>query len=173
MQPSCEIPTCGIGEVATHENFRRRGIATKLLERSTSYMKENNFALSVLHTSTASKLYESLGWTPAPREFLTRRIPFDLFSSQESIAQVEIFPSDDSKLFEGTTLEQLMTIYSRTSKRYNGPIVRDHVDYWKCWVNNETGKILWHEEYRTPRRYSIHLGGSLVGLVVLQFGNEV
>ncbi|GJQ08732.1 hypothetical protein GpartN1_g523.t1 [Galdieria partita] len=168
---SCETRTCGVGEVSTHENFRRRGIAKTLLEKSCSYMSENGFALSVLHTGTARKLYEGLGWTPVTRLFLTRRIPFDLYSTGDLAAQVEVRPCH-SEIFEENYLRKLMTVYNRTSIKYNGPIVRDHEEYWKNWVDNESGKISWHDEKRTPRKFSVHIRGNLAGFVVLQFGSE-
>ncbi|EME32457.1 GCN5-related N-acetyltransferase isoform 1 [Galdieria sulphuraria] len=168
---SCETSTCGVGEVCTHENFRRRGIARMLLERSLSYMSENRFALSVLHTGTASKLYEGLGWTPVTREFFTRRIPFDLYSSWNVASPIEVCPCE-SEIFEEECLERLMTVYNRTSVKYNGPIVRDHEDYWKKWVQNESGKICWRDERRTPRKFALRIQGSLAGFVVLQFGSE-
>ncbi|EME32458.1 GCN5-related N-acetyltransferase isoform 2 [Galdieria sulphuraria] len=170
-QSSCETSTCGVGEVCTHENFRRRGIARMLLERSLSYMSENRFALSVLHTGTASKLYEGLGWTPVTREFFTRRIPFDLYSSWNVASPIEVCPCE-SEIFEEECLERLMTVYNRTSVKYNGPIVRDHEDYWKKWVQNESGKICWRDERRTPRKFALRIQGSLAGFVVLQFGSE-
>jgi hypothetical protein len=58
----------GIGEVAVHPDYQRRGIATKLLEMSKQHMKTSPLysqlpvTLSVLHTGTQAPLYEKSGW---------------------------------------------------------------------------------------------------------------
>lgn len=166
---SHEVRTCGIGEVATHENFRRKGIASLLLEKSISYMLDNQFALSILHTGNASKLYEGLGWKPVTRQFFTRRIPSDLYTPRDSTLEIS---TCGSEIFEENSLDRLMSVYSKSSIKYDGPIVRDNKEYWKKWIDNETGKVSWNEELRTPRKFSVYLGGTLAGFVVLQFGNE-
>eukprot|EP00871_Galdieria_phlegrea_P006074 jgi/Galph1/954/GphlegSOOS_G5704.1 len=161
-----KVKVCGIGEVCTHENYRGRGIATKLLEHSISYMTESKFALSLLHTGTASKLYESLGWVAVGREYRSRRIRSPLYSTLPIDLTVEVCSGE---IFEGQWLESLRDIYNNCSINYNGPVVRQDIQYWKQWVNEETGTTAWRISELTPKRFKVLFKNIPVGFVVLQF----
>jgi len=50
----------GIGEVSTSKDYRRRGLATKLLKMAISYMEEKHMPVSALGGD--EKIYSELGW---------------------------------------------------------------------------------------------------------------
>jgi predicted acetyltransferase len=56
-----EIRLGGIGSVATHPDFERRGISSELLRRAIAEMKRRGMALSLLFTGRVS-FYERLDW---------------------------------------------------------------------------------------------------------------
>lgn len=67
-----EILLGGIGGVCTHRNFRKRGIAKKMLEKSAKLLKDKNCDIALLATdiNKLGKLYESIGFVPLNRKFV-------------------------------------------------------------------------------------------------------
>jgi predicted N-acetyltransferase YhbS len=55
------VPLGGVGSVATHPDYERRGIASELLNRAIAEMTRRGMALSLLFTARVS-FYERLGW---------------------------------------------------------------------------------------------------------------
>src|SRR5215813_14270474 len=52
----------GIGSVATHESFRRRGVSSELLVAAIERMRARGMALSLLFAGAAQPLYARHGW---------------------------------------------------------------------------------------------------------------
>lgn len=52
---------CGLGKMAVAHEYRKNGVANKLLETAMLYMKVNDFDLSILWASVL-KLYEKFGY---------------------------------------------------------------------------------------------------------------
>ena len=56
----------GIGSVATHPEYERRGLATLLLRRAIEEMQRRGHCLSLLFTGRLS-FYDRLGWESVPQ----------------------------------------------------------------------------------------------------------
>lgn len=61
----------GIGGVCTHSEFRRRGIAQKLLQESMKVLKRNKCDIAFLNTdiNRLASLYGKVGFVPLQREY--------------------------------------------------------------------------------------------------------
>jgi predicted N-acetyltransferase YhbS len=105
----------GIGSVATHPDYERRGIASELLRRVIGGMKERGHALSLLF-ATRIPFYERLGWVqlPHPTWTLTRTAP-----AREL----------DSRPFVASDLDRIERIYDYYNLHANASAVRDR-RYW-------------------------------------------
>ncbi len=107
------IPIGGIGSVATHPDYERRGIATELLRRAIDDMERRGHALSLLFAARIS-FYQRLDWVQLlrPAWSLTRS------SSAQS-----------SRPFVATDLDRVERIYDYYNLRADGSVVRDR-RYW-------------------------------------------
>ncbi len=72
-----EIPYGGIADVATHPDWRKRGLSAKLLEESICYMHSTSLPLSMLFTGRYSH-YARHGWVQIPQSVLHAEVPADL-----------------------------------------------------------------------------------------------
>jgi predicted N-acetyltransferase YhbS len=105
----------GIGSVATHPEYERRGIATELLRHAIRDMKARGHALSLLFTARVS-FYERLDWLLIMRPIWTLTRSGDLAPAA-------------SRPFTKFDLERIERIYDYYNLRANGSAVRDR-RYW-------------------------------------------
>jgi predicted acetyltransferase len=78
--------SCGsIGDVVTSPEYRRQGIATKLLRWCIEEMERDGIAVSYLHTGPQAPLYEKLGWFEVP---MTRTYMKMVLSKSEHFKQL-------------------------------------------------------------------------------------
>lgn len=64
----------GIGHVATHPDFRGRGLSTALLNRAIERMEQGGYHLSLLYTGI-NEFYARLGWRTIPIDELSGLLP--------------------------------------------------------------------------------------------------
>ncbi len=105
----------GIGSVATHPQFERRGIATELLRHAVRDMESRGHALSLLFAARIS-FYERLDWVQISRPTWT------LTRTAEKYPVV-------SRPFAERDLERIERIYDYYNLRANASTVRDR-RYW-------------------------------------------
>lgn len=120
----------GIGEVSTHPEYRRRGLATQLLKDAIRFMEEREIAISSLHGS--QRIYSVEGWESVPRYYAKKTFPIE--GSAEFDTEWAIRPVD----FQSQTeLAQIAALYDGYSRKFNGTFVRDNPAYWNDWVRAE------------------------------------
>ncbi|MEK3724683.1 GNAT family N-acetyltransferase [Paenibacillus sp. FSL H8-0034] len=64
---SLELKLGGIGNVSTLPEYRKRGLAQRILRRQSEFMKQNGYDLSLLNTNIQS-FYEQVGWFSYPKK---------------------------------------------------------------------------------------------------------
>jgi ribosomal protein S18 acetylase RimI-like enzyme len=66
-----DITLGGFGGVCTHSEFRRQGIATKLLKEGMKILKDNKCGIAFLNTdpNRLASLYNKIGFVPLQREY--------------------------------------------------------------------------------------------------------
>jgi len=117
----------GIGEVSTHPEYRRRGIATQLLKDSIQFMEDRDIAVSVLFGS--QRIYSIEGWEKVPRYYARQ------FFSAEKASAWEVRRANFDDAVEVTRIADL---YDRYARKFNGTLVRDDMMYWTKWVRTES-----------------------------------
>uniref|UniRef100_A0A6B2LAW5 N-acetyltransferase domain-containing protein n=1 Tax=Arcella intermedia TaxID=1963864 RepID=A0A6B2LAW5_9EUKA len=150
----------GLGEVSTHKEFRRRGIASKLLKMALCYMEENGMEISML--SGDQSIYTGVGYKKIECAFLRTVVSIDKPSPQGPYNITKTKFTDLSAIQK----EQIQSIYNANLK-YGG-LVRTP-EYWESWVAAElalcehtyliehSGKVLafLHFTLENPRTLSI------------------
>ena len=124
------VPAGGIGEVSTLPQYRRHGLATRLLQDSIRFMEARGIVISALNGS--QRIYTAEGWERIPRYF-ARTVMRAKSSGAYHIRPVDF----DSE----TEREQLANLHDAYSRRFNGVFVRDHPKYWSDWMPTESPKI--------------------------------
>lgn len=107
----------GIGSVATHPEYQRRGIATELLRHAIRDMEGRGNALSLLFTARIS-FYERLGWVQMVRPTWT-------------LTRTPATRSSASRPFALPDLGRIERIYDYYNLRANTSAVRDR-RYWRA-----------------------------------------
>lgn len=143
----------GIGAVATWPEYRRSGIAKKLMYRSLEDMRDKGQTISFLHPFHVG-FYRKLGW----ELIATRRhykIPTEsLRRKWQGEGYVRRIARD---------LPLLNKIYEKYAEQYNGMLLRD--DYW--WEN----KILADKEMDISVAYNE--AGEAEGYIIYKVRNSV
>ena len=121
------ITVGGIGEVSTRPEYRRRGIATQLLQDSIGFMESRDIAVSLLFGS--QKIYSIEGWEKVPRYYARQS-----FTAEKASAW-EVRPANFDDDVEVTRIADL---YDRYARKFNGTLVRDEMAYWTQWVRTES-----------------------------------
>lgn len=121
------VPAGGIGEVSTLPQYRRRGLATRLLQDAIRFMEARGIVISALQGS--QRIYSVEGWERIPRYFAR------VMMAAKAGGAFHIRPADFDSAKER---EQLARLYDAYSRRFNGVFVRDHPDYWRDWVRTES-----------------------------------
>jgi GNAT superfamily N-acetyltransferase len=114
-----EIVLGGIGSVATLPEYRRRGLATALLERAIDEMCARGMALSLLFSDRES-FYGGLGWVPL-------RHPVHVVHPADGVPRA---PSHPVRLFREGDLSAVEQLYDGYMRDLDVCTVRDAA-YWK------------------------------------------
>ena len=123
------ITVGGIGEVSTHPEYRRRGIATQLLKDSIRFMEDRDIAVSSLHGS--QRIYAMEGWEKVPRYHARQSF------TAEKESEWEVRPANFDDEAE---VKRIAELYDRYARKFNGTFVRDELAYWTQWVRTESSK---------------------------------
>lgn len=118
------IPTGGIGPLFTRRDFRGRGIASNLVERAATAMRERGMELSLVF-SNESRLFQRLGWNAwrGQRTILRRsdqKPPARARSSEA--AEIEIVALEPQR---DRALAAVKAIHNAYSGSRNGTVIRD------------------------------------------------
>jgi predicted N-acetyltransferase YhbS len=110
----------GIGSVATHSDYRGRGVSSDLLERAIERMRARGMWLSLLFAAPVAPLYERLGWQRLPAPLM--RLTPDPGSSAPRISPGRAFRPEDQW--------QVSALYEAYCEPLSGPTLRD-ARYWR------------------------------------------
>lgn len=120
----------GIGNVATHPEYRGMGLTHTILKRQTEWMDRNGFDLSLLSTGI-NAFYEKLGWQTFEEKSLT-------LTQFPELSQVGY----DVSVMVDQDLEQIKDLYKEFSNQFIGPRIRSS-SYWELAMKNgERGRLL-------------------------------
>ena len=119
----------GIGEVSTHPEYRRRGLATQLLKDSIRFMESRDIVMSSLHGS--QRIYSIEGWEKVPRYYARQ----PLTAKKQVAWDVRRANFDDA-----AEVKRIADLYDGYARKFNGTFVRDDMAYWREWVRSESPK---------------------------------
>jgi len=119
------IPTGGLGPLYTRPGFRGRGVATTLVERAATAMRERGMELSLVLSSGEPSLFQRLGWNAwrGQRSILRRsdhKPPAPSRVSEK--AEVEIVALEPQR---DRALAAVKAIHNAYSGSRNGTVIRD------------------------------------------------
>ncbi|MFX3636218.1 MAG: GNAT family N-acetyltransferase [Candidatus Pristimantibacillus sp.] len=112
------LKTGALGSVGTDPNYRGMGLAHKILNAQTVYMKETDYDISLLLASKHA-FYEKAGWRLIPETAYAIEKP----ASFEQQSSYEIIP------FEPRYLDDIRSIYEQFSQNRTYTVVRNET-YW-------------------------------------------
>jgi predicted N-acetyltransferase YhbS len=113
------VPMGGIGSVATHPEYRRRGLAARLMTLQAEAMRARGMLIGLLFSGLRS-FYESLGWVQIPMPVLAIHAP---------PAPVTMPADLRLRSFEARDLPEIRRIYAGYCDAISGSTVRDAA-YW-------------------------------------------
>ncbi|MBN6186637.1 GNAT family N-acetyltransferase [Aneurinibacillus sp. BA2021] len=126
------VSVAGIGNVATHPDYRGRGLTHHILRHQLPWMKEKRYDLSLLFTGIP-KFYEKLGWVPVQEAVHTFH-----WKQRED----RLLPATDPLHIHSFRAEDkagIQKLYDRCSQRYRGARVRSE-SYWEQAIFKRIGK---------------------------------
>ena len=130
------LRAAGIGSVATHPDYRRRGLATALLRHTIALLRRDGYHLSFLGTEIAAPFYERLGWRIV-------RQPSHGAPAAEAAALPER-PGLTIRPFQPSDLTILALIHAQATRGRTGAVARS-LRYWTdhlSWVDDNAGGFL-------------------------------
>lgn len=133
---NCTLDCGGIANVATHPDYRERGVATKLMQMALEICKRNNWHISSLFTGYGSRgyrIYRSMGYanTTFINEYIGVRECVERVLMKLLNLKFELSDMDSSDL------DDVMKVYEEYSFNVSGCCERN-IDYWKNKILNKT-----------------------------------
>ena len=89
----------GVGGVTTHPDYRKRGIATRLMEHAADYMRDDGYDLGLLFTEIPAGFYRRLGWCCVPLTGFHAELRHP---AKRGRSALEVLPFDESRDLEET-----------------------------------------------------------------------
>jgi ribosomal protein S18 acetylase RimI-like enzyme len=126
----------GIGSVATHPDYRRRGLATALLRDTLALLHREGYHLSFLGSEVAASFYERLGWRIV-------RQPSHGAQAAEAATLPER-PGLTIRAFAPSDLATVARIHARATRGRTGAVARS-LRYWAdhlSWIDDDPGGFL-------------------------------
>lgn len=121
----------GIGEVCTLEEYRKQGIAGKLIDRAIEYMHENGINISMLLGD--QHLYQKKGW-----EFYSPKISVCLIDKPKKCNNIRRVSYEND-------IRVINSIYHEYNKSSIGPIKRNE-KYYSNWIKAENKDVFVYDE---------------------------
>jgi hypothetical protein len=130
------LRAAGIGSVATHPDYRRRGLATALLRDTLALLRRDGYHLSFLGSEVAAAFYERLGWRII-------RQPSHGAPAAEAAALPDR-PGLTIRAFAPSDLTAVARIHARATHGRTGAVARS-LRYWTdhlSWIDDDAGGFL-------------------------------
>jgi predicted acetyltransferase len=124
------ITVGGIGEVSTLPEYRRRGIATRLLKDAIQFMEDRDIVISLLFGS--QRIYSIEGWEKVPRYYAKQPM------TAKNRSEWKIRPANFD---DESEVKRLSDLYDGYARKFNGTVVRDDIAYWTKWVRTESPNV--------------------------------
>jgi predicted acetyltransferase len=141
------LRAAGIGSVATHPDYRRRGLATALLRDTLALLRRDGYHLSFLGTEVAAPFYERLGWRIV-------RQPSHGAPAAEAAALTK-WPELTIRPFAPSDLTAVARIHARATRGRTGAVARSP-RYWTdhmSWIDDDPGGFLVAASGRGPSAF--------------------
>ena len=130
------LRAAGIGSVATHPDYRCRGLATALLRDTLALLHREGYHLSFLGTEVAPAFYERLGWRTVLQ-------PSHGAPAAEA-ARLPDRPGLTVRPFAPSDLTAVARIHARATRGRTGAVARS-LRYWAdhmSWIDDDAGGFL-------------------------------
>ncbi len=111
----------GIGGVTTHPDYRRRGLATRLMAHAAEYMRDDGYDLGLLFTMIPARFYRRLGWSCVPLMGFHAKLHRPPPPVRPAL---EVLPFDESR-----DLAETVALYQRYNNGRSGSLLRPR-PYW-------------------------------------------
>ncbi|SDM96537.1 Acetyltransferase (GNAT) domain-containing protein [Fictibacillus solisalsi] len=137
-----EVKTAGIGNVATHPDYRGHRLTHRILEEVEQKLLERQYGLSNLFTGIPG-FYEKAGWQ-------TVNQPVPIIQAGHMKQEWDGAIPDgklDIQAVTGNDLESILAIYEAFSTPLNGPRIRSE-DYWKKQIENKNDNDIFQKAVR-------------------------
>jgi len=137
------LRAAGIGSVATHPDYRRRGLATALLRDTLALLRREGYHLSFLGTEVAAPFYERLGWriVRQPSHGAPAAEAARLYGGQAALPER---PGLTIRPFAPSDLTAVARIHARATRGRTGAVARS-LRYWAdhlSWIDDDPGGFL-------------------------------
>ncbi len=111
----------GIGGVTTHPDYRKRGIATRLMAHAAEYMRDDGYDLGLLFSAIPARFYLRLGWCCVPLTGFGAELRSP---PKRERSALEVLPFDETR-----DLEETVALYQRHNAGRSGSMLRPR-PYW-------------------------------------------
>ena len=114
----------GIGGVCTHPDYRRRGLASRLMAHTCQVLRAEGYELGLLFTLVPARFYRRFGWCSVPLMGFRAELPRRAEPGRDAPEGPAIEP------FEATRdLEETVALYGRYNGGRSGTVLRPR-PYW-------------------------------------------
>ncbi|KAJ3006703.1 hypothetical protein HKX48_009505 [Thoreauomyces humboldtii] len=130
LQTGSDAPIAAIGDVATHPNHLRRGLARRVIESGERHvLVQGTAALAILHTGSAKPLYEKLGYVCIPMRMGTILVP-----------SITVPPSfvDGNEVVDFNDPDHVALMVRLHDRQAPPGSFKRSERYWKEWVASES-----------------------------------
>ncbi|MDN4525587.1 GNAT family N-acetyltransferase [Fictibacillus fluitans] len=126
-----EVKTAGIGNVATHPDYRGHRLTHRILKEIEQKLLERQYGLSNLFTGIPG-FYEKAGW-----QTVKQPVPIAQSGHMKQTWD-SAFPDGklDIETINGNDIQSIRIIYEAFSISLNGPRIRS-ADYWEKQIEND------------------------------------
>lgn len=121
---SFKVKIACVGDVATLNEYRGKGIASELLSFALEYAKQEGFKLAFLHSRRAREFYQTKGWSSVPVNRSKIILPVQSFNSLFSQTLSLNFQIEPIDFTSETLLKDLETLHENYISNLNGPFSR-------------------------------------------------
>jgi predicted N-acetyltransferase YhbS len=137
------LRAAGIGSVATHPDYRRRGLATALLRDTLALLHREGYHLSFLGSEVAAAFYERLGWriVRQPSHGAPAAEAARLSGGQAPLPER---PGLTIRPFAPSDLTVVARIHARATRGRTAAVARS-LRYWTdhmSWIDDDAGGFL-------------------------------
>eukprot|EP01111_Echinosteliopsis_oligospora_P013841 TRINITY_DN506_c0_g1_i1.p1 TRINITY_DN506_c0_g1~~TRINITY_DN506_c0_g1_i1.p1 ORF type:complete len:331 (-),score=90.09 TRINITY_DN506_c0_g1_i1:199-1191(-) len=121
----------GIAEVSTRPEYRKQGLAKRLMQIVVDVMRSREMYMGVLSATKAAPFYKTLGWISVPNFWSIQTIPSEGVDYSMKGTKVRA-PNYQSK----EELHLLVKHHREFNYDFNGLIYRDSEEYYTSWIQN-------------------------------------